>query len=96
MTAIQFLVALFGVLMALDVVQTYFFPRFGLKEGNPWLAKLMAQEGFDALVFAKYVVFLAVFAAAGQGWVPIVGMWIVITLQAIVIGWNAYKMIGGR
>lgn len=87
------LIIIFAALMVLDIVQTYFFQRFGLKEGNPLLAKLMSQHGFDELFFAKYIVFLAVFAAAGQGWIPIWAMWVAIGLQLAVVAWNAYKML---
>ena len=93
MTAIQILVTVFGVLMALDVVQTYYVPRFGLKEGNPWMAKLLAQEGFDGLVLAKYIVFFAVVVAAGQGWASSTFLYVIVSFQLGVVCWNAYKML---
>lgn len=89
------LVALFALLMVLDIVQTYFFPRFRFREGNPVLAKLMSQYGFDELFLAKYIVFFAVFVAAGQGWIGAPGLYGAIALQAAVLVWNAYKMVQG-
>jgi hypothetical protein len=90
------LAAIFAALMVADIVQTYFFPRYGLKEGNPIIAKLMGQYGFDEVFFVKYVVFLGVFVAAGQGWIPAHGMWIAIGLQAAVLAWNGWNMWRNR
>ena len=92
----KYLVAIFAALMVIDLVQTYFFPRYGLREGNPLLAKLMGQDGFDELFFAKYIVFLAVFAAAGQGWIGSGTLYAAIALQGAVVAWNAYKMWTNR
>jgi membrane-bound metal-dependent hydrolase YbcI (DUF457 family) len=92
---VQPLVGIFAALTAADIVQTYFFPRFGLKEGNRWIAKLMSQYGFDEVFLVKYVIFFGFFVAAGQGWIPPQGMWLAIGLQAAVLVWNAVKMIQG-
>ena len=92
----KLLVAIFAGLMILDLVQTYFFPKYGLKEGNPFMAKLLTQYGFDELVFAKYVVFLMVFALAGSGVLGPPALWTVIGIQSSVVLWNAWKMSKGR
>lgn len=93
---LQTLVVIFGVLSALDVVQTYYFPRFGLKEGNPWLAKLMSQEGFDVLFLVKYAVFAGVLIASAQEWIGRTELYVAIGLQTGVVAWNAHKMLRNR
>lgn len=92
---LETLVAIFAVFSIADVTETYFFPRLGLKEGNPWLAKLMSQDGFDSLFFVKYVVFLGVFVAAGQGWVGSSALYAAVSIQLAVVLYNAYKMMKG-
>ena len=93
---IKVLVFAFAALMALDAVQTYFFPRFGLREGNAWLAKLLSQEGIDELFFVKYIVFFMVLAGAGEGVLPLWALFLILAMQGGVVIWNFYKMLSNR
>ncbi len=86
------LLLVFGLLTVVDVVQTYLFPRYGLREGNRLLAKLMAQEGFDVLFLVKYALFAALVIATGQGWIGVPALAIAVALQAGVVGWNFRAM----
>jgi hypothetical protein len=88
----EILLAVFALLSVADIWTTYLFPRYGLREGNPILARLMGQHGFDELYLAKYVVFVGVLVAAHQGWAPLWLIGAACVAQGVVVAWNLYHI----
>ena len=93
---IELLVAAFALLSIADVVETYFFPRFGLREGNSRMARLISLHGFDGLFAAKYVVFAGILIAAAEGWAGPVELGVAVAMQLGIVTWNAVLMWRNR
>jgi hypothetical protein len=91
-TIVQELLALFALLTLADIGTTYLFPRYGITEANSWLASLMGRNGFDELYLVKWIVFLGVFVAAGQGVIGWIEMSVACAVQGGVVAWNGYQI----
>lgn len=92
----QIFLALFAVLSFLDIASTAAFPRYGITEANGWLRRLVSLHGFDELYFVKWVVFLGVFALAGEGLFAPVVLAVGCALQAMIVAWNVYQIARRR
>ena len=88
------LLGLFALLTVADVVQTYRFPRLGIHEDNPRLARLMGRYVFDELILVKYCVLGALLIASVEGLIGLPALLVAVVLQGGVVGWNAYVMSG--
>ena len=88
------LLAIFAVLTIADLWQTRQFPKLGIHEANPVLARLMGRYGFDELILVKYCVLGGLLIASAEGLIGLPALIVACVLQAGVVGWNAYVMSG--